>query len=254
MGRNTAVPKKNASESNKKASSKGSQYTIKLTRKKLFLWSGLILLGMVWMFILGVFVGRGLSPVRFDVKKLEKELIALKQKALKTDQALSKMEKERIPEEPELGFYEILTDKKKEDRSGFAEADRHPSRFVVTPPGAGEGEDKDRKERIPLKLAVVRKSVAKLRAKPPEAPEPRKAEGQGLLTIQVASLNDAQKARQMVDLLSDKGYAVYEVTVNLPGKGTYHRVRVGRFSDSIETSQVAARLKREGFEVLIVRE
>jgi cell division septation protein DedD len=74
------------------------------------------------------------------------------------------------------------------------------------------------------------------------------------LTVQVASLVDAQKARELVTRLKSKGYDAYEVMATKPGNKIYHRVRVGHFADSNEASQVAARLKREKFEIMILRE
>jgi cell division septation protein DedD len=245
---------KKASKSKKKTSSKKSQLTIKLTRKKLFFWLGVTFVAMVWMFTLGIFVGRGLSPVRFDVKKLKEELIALKQKALKTDQANSTIERDKLSMDPELGFYEILTDKKEEARLKFDKAHKPTARVGVTSPETTGADKADKKDQIPLKLAEVNKPTARPDAKPPEVPEPNKVEEQGLLTIQVASLNDAQRARQMVAHLKAKGYEAYEVVATLPEKGTYHRIRVGHFADSNEASLVAARLKRERFEIIILRE
>ena len=245
---------KKASKSKKKTSSKESQSTIKLTRKKLFVWLGVTFVSMVWMFTLGIFVGRGLSPVRFDVKKLKEELIALKQRAFKAGLENSTIERDKLSMDPELGFYEILTDKKEEARIEFAKEHEPTARGGVTSPETAGADKADKKDRIPLKLAEVNKPTARPDAKPPEVPEPNKVEEQGLLTIQVASLNDAQRARQMVAHLKAKGYEAYEVVATLPGKGTYHRIRVGHFADSNEASRIAARLKRERFEVIIIRE
>ena len=47
-------------------------------RKGLVLQIGLIFFVSIWMFILGVFVGRGTAPVQFDIEELQKELAALK--------------------------------------------------------------------------------------------------------------------------------------------------------------------------------
>ena len=210
-----------ASQSKKKASGKGSRFALQLTRKQLFLWFGLAFLAMVWMFTLGIMVGRGLSPVRFDVQKLKKELMALKHEALKRDQARFKIETDNLSGNPDLDFYKILTDKKEEARFKFAKA--------------GE-------------------QTAKPDARSPEASKPKKMGRQGLLTIQVASLKNATKARQVAARLKRKGYEAYEVTVDVPGKGTYHRVRVGHFADSSEAGRVAARLKRDKLETMIVRE
>ncbi|UCD88286.1 MAG: SPOR domain-containing protein [Desulfobacterales bacterium] len=243
-----------ASGSEKKASSKKSQFTVELTRKKLLLGLGVAFLSMAWMFTLGVLVGRDLSPVRFDVKKIKKELIALKQKALKTDQTLSEIEKDKLSNDPELGFYEVLTDKKKEAELKFAKAHKRTAKIEEVSPTAARANQADKKEQIPLKLSAVDKRTAKLDKAPPAAPKEDKMEGQGLLTIQVASLKDVQDAKQMVDRLKRKGYEAYQVTAALGGKGTFHRVRVGHFTDSDKASQVAARLKRENFEIMILRE
>jgi cell division septation protein DedD len=261
MSQKASKPKKASGskkdpQSKKKASSKGSQFTVELTRKKLLFWLGVTFLAMVWMFTLGVLVGRGLSPVRFDVKKLKKELMALKQRALKTDQAHSNIETDKLAGDPELGFYEILTDKKKEARLKFAKADRPTVKLGGTSREAAGANEADKKDKIPLKVAELHKPTAKLNPTPPppEIPRPEKVEREGLLTIQVASLNDAQKAREMVARLKSKGYEAYEVAVTMPGKKVYHRVRVGHFTDSNEVSQVAARLKRDKFEIMILRE
>jgi cell division septation protein DedD len=242
---------KKSAKPRKKTSGKRAQYTLSFTRKKLVLWLGIALLVMVWMFVLGVLVGRDLSPVRFDVKKLKEELIALKQKALQADQANSKREEKRLSEDPDLGFYKVLTDKKEEARLKFAETDEPSAKPGATPSEAAEA---NKKVQVPLKSSEIHKRTAKPDAIPQELPEPNQLEGQGLLTIQVASFNDAQQARQMVSRLKGRGYDAYEITVTLPEKGTYHRVRVGHFMDSNAASRVAANLKREKFEVMIVRE
>jgi len=209
------------SQSKKKASAKGSRFALQLTRKQLFLWLGLAFLAMVWMFALGVLVGRGLSPVRFDVPKLKKELMALKQEALKRDQARCNIETKNLSGNPDLDFYKTLTDKKEEAR---------------------------------LKFAKAHEQTAKPYVKSPEFFKPKKMGGRGVLTIQVASLKSAKEAEQEVDRLKRKGYDAYEVTVNVPGKGTYYRVRVGHFADSREAGRVAARLEEDKLKTMIVRE
>lgn len=261
MSQKAAKPKKVSGskkdpQSKKKASSKKSQFTVELSRKKLLFWLGVAFFAMVWMFTLGVLVGRGLSPVRFDVNKLQKELMALKQKALKADQAHSNNERDKLAEDPELGFYEILTDKKREARLRFSKSDRPTAKLGGISRDAAEVNKANKKDKIPLKLAELHKPTSKHRPKPPppEIPQPEKVTREGLLTIQVASLHDAQKARELVARLKNKGYEAYEVAITMPGDKIYHRVRVGHFADSNEASQVAARLKRERFDIVIVRE
>jgi cell division protein FtsN len=212
---------KQASGSKKKATAKGSRFAVELTRKQLFLWLGLAFLAMVWMFALGILVGRGLSPVRFDVPKLKEELMALKQEALKREQERFNIETENLSQNPDLEFYKTLTDKKEEARLKFAKADAQ---------------------------------TAKLAVKSPKFSKPKNTGGRGVLTIQVASLKNAKKAMQEVARLKRKGYEAYKVTVSVPGKGTCYRVRVGHFADSTEAGRVAARLGEDKLETMIVRE
>ena len=214
MSKQTSLPKK-------KASVKGSRFIFEFTRKQFFLGLGLAFLAMAWMFTLGILVGRGLSPVRFDVQNLKKELMALKQEALKRDQARFKIETDNLSENPDLDFYKILTDKKEEAR--FKSAQKHER---ATKPHV-----------IPIKTSMVNKTGR-----------------QGLLTIQVASLQSSKKAKQVIDRLKSKGYEAYESRVSVPGQGTYHRVRVGHFENSREAGRVAARLKQDNLETMIVRE
>lgn len=244
---------KKASKSKKKekASPARPRFAVTFTRRRLVLWSGIVFVAMAWMFTLGVLVGRGLSPVRFDVKRLKKELIALKQKAMKTDRADSGIETDTLSEDPELGFYEVLTDRKEETRFNLGKVKSHTAEFDEKRPEASEA-DKNEKPRI--KLAEVDKKRGKLDKGSTETPKVDMLEEEGLLTIQVASLQDAEEAGQMVRHLKRKGYEAYSVTLSLLGEDTYHRVRVGRFTDSSEASRVAARLKREGFKIMIFRE
>ena len=78
------VPKKK-----KKRPSKPSRSILQLTRKQFFVWFALTFFAMVWMFVLGILVGRGLSPVRFDVPKLKDDLVTLKEKVLPTEEEAS---------------------------------------------------------------------------------------------------------------------------------------------------------------------
>jgi cell division protein FtsN len=207
------------------------------------------------MFTLGVLVGRDLSPVRFDVKRLKKELIALKEKALKTDETHSEIETDELSEDPELGFYEVLTDRKKEVQRKIEDAKIQPPKSGTKLPEMSEERTARENQKPRVKLAEVNKDRTRLdKALAEETPLTEVPTGGRSLTIQVASLQDAEEASEMVGALKLKGYEAYSVVANLPQKGIYHRVRVGHFVNSGEASRVAAQLKREGFKVMIFRE
>ena len=51
---------------------------IVLSRRKIAGWVLLIFFLCAWMFILGILVGRGTAPLKFDIAELEKKLDASK--------------------------------------------------------------------------------------------------------------------------------------------------------------------------------
>ncbi|MGD8758132.1 MAG: SPOR domain-containing protein [Deltaproteobacteria bacterium] len=227
MSRKTSKPKK-------KGSVKGG-LGFELTRKEVVLWLGVAFLVLVWMFTLGVIVGRGLSPVRFDVEKLTNELAALKEQALKREKQ-GRHGEAASPRTP-LGFYDALTDKKEEARlrSKTKEASSR-SRAQLEPP-----------------VKVESKTQRKVFAKPQPSSD-KEGPAAGPLTLQVASLKDPAKAQEMVSDLKSKGYSAYQVTTEVPGKGTYHRVRVGHFKDRSAARQAVVGLRQEKLEPFIIQE
>jgi cell division septation protein DedD len=228
MSRKSPQPKKKGSE---KAGRAGVQFT----RKELGLWLGVVFLVMVWMFTLGVVVGRGLSPIRFDVDKLTKELTALKKQALSREKEERHME--TASRNTPLGFYEALTDKKEKARSR-SKAKEKPTKRLPQRQGPGNAALKTPQKTGDEPMASVDQ----------QGPSP------GTLTLQVASLRDSTGAAEMVSYLRSKGYSAYQVTAEVPGKGVYHRVRVGHFKDRSAARQTAAGLRQEELEPFIIKE
>lgn len=227
MSQKTSPPKK----PKKKGTGKKSRFAFQLTRKELFLWLGVAFLAMVWMFTLGVMVGRGISPVRFNVEKLKKELLAQKEGANKPGMNAT-------PDKRQLGFYDILTDKKEE------------ARLKSLP-----------KAQPPAKKEIARRPESKKQQKASEASKQKPKSSSAIgetpvksFTLQVASLRDSARARKLVSDLKSKGYGAYAVTARVNGKGTYHRVRVGHFKDLNEARTIATRLRHEKFEPIVIRE
>ena len=66
------------------------------------------------------------------------------------------------------------------------------------------------------------------------------------LTIQVSSLKDHALAQRIEKDLKSKGYKAYVITAMVPGKGVWHRVRIGAFADKKEAKPVLKKLKGEG--------
>lgn len=186
------------------------------------------------MFTLGVFVGRGTAPVRFDIEKLQKELASLKADMVEKERQQANIYREVIDPKAELGFYEAL------------------KKTVAEP--------------VPDDLLKPEKSTASVPAAAPPAPAPssRKAtpapdtgseaetEKPGPLTIQVASVKDAKAAEAMVQRLKKKGYPARKVLGKVPDKGIWYRIRIGSFQRRADTEGTLARLKKEGMNGIVV--
>jgi len=68
---------------NKKDKKKPS---LQFVPKEPSVWIFLIIFVSAWMFVLGVLVGRDTVPVKFDIEKLQKELVALKEAVIRKEQ------------------------------------------------------------------------------------------------------------------------------------------------------------------------
>jgi cell division septation protein DedD len=241
MSRSTSQPK----QSKKKTSAKRSQFAVELTRKEVFLWLGVAFFAMVWMFTLGVIVGRGLSPVRFDVAKLTKELTALKEVALKAKEETDKPSFDKLSHERHLGFYDILTDKKEAARlKSLPKAPKAVSMSPAQDEPPRRAELKTRPTVTPDKKQEQETTSSLAKKEPTDRS----------FTLQVAALKDSTRAEAMVSNLKRKGYGAYAITANITGKGTYYRVRVGHFKDRHDAKQVATMLRHEKLEPIVIRE
>ncbi len=185
-----------------------------------WLWAVFLISGC--MFTIGVLVGRGNAPVEFDIQQLQNEIKALKAKEQRAETTRQKVEP---------GFYEAL---KKPVETVPPPVPKKPAQKQSAPP------------------AVVAKKVA---AKPaPEKVDKAKSEkalrelggSDKPLTIQVSSLKDHALAQQTAGALKAAGYKAYVITAMVPGKGVWHRVRLGAFADKKEAGPVMKQLKSEG--------
>ncbi len=223
---------------------------------------GLRILGLfvlsAWMFGLGVWVGRGTAPLRFDITKLETELAEMTARLLQEEQQRTTIAQEAAGDWANLDFYEAL--KKSGDDplpdpegprdTGDAAADRSETakpkkslkaatRTAAAPPMA-----------VKEPPAVKSPSASSPPVKPPPAAPPPAAAGE--LTIQVASLKDPGDAARLVQTLQARGFAAYRVTGQITGKGTWYRVRVGAFKDRGTAQAVLERLKNQKFDGLVI--
>ncbi|QSQ26533.1 SPOR domain-containing protein [Pyxidicoccus parkwayensis] len=77
------------------------------------------------------------------------------------------------------------------------------------------------------------------------AQPPDQAVKGGAFTLQLSAFQDRQEADRFAARLRDRGYAPYILAAEVPGKGTWYRVRMGSFATRDAASRYLADFKRE---------
>lgn len=146
--------------------------------------------------------------------------------------------------EPTLTFYETLPKGNKELMgSGLnlpKAAEQAPAKAApkVKPPALAA------KPTGPQEPPVENKEAVKTPAKPSEPASAketavREGEGKAKFVVQVASYHLKKEAEEARDRLKESGIAAYIVESNIPEKGTWYRVRVGRHLDQQKAHEMA---------------
>jgi cell division protein FtsN len=212
-----------------------------LTRKGLIIWISLTFVASAWMFVLGIIVGRGTAPVKFDIERLQKELALLRETGLMKELRKYKINSGVDQHTTEMGFYETLKDTRKE--VGL-QTDKH------------EQADKSLPEQ---KNSETKKALVTKTTKPKQTPATtgKIAVGANMpeskpFTIQVASLRDISAADRMVAELQQKGIHAYKSKAEISGKGTWYRVRVGAYTSKAAADSTLAKLKKKQVQGMVV--
>lgn len=190
-------------------------------RKGTTTWICVIFFVSAWMFVLGIFVGRGTVPIKFDIENLQKDLAALKEAVVKEGQERFKTNRGPASAKMELGFYDALKDTGPSVRHEVKKAETRPAQKVE-------------------KSASSSKQT--------------KAEADAGFTIQVASLKDMKVAAEMAEMLKKKGYQSYTVSAKVPDRGTWHRIRIGHFKNRPDAADTLEKLKKDKYRPIVVQE
>ncbi len=193
-----------------------------LTPKKFWARAGILLAVSVWMFTLGILVGRGTAPVKFDIHNLEQTLLDKRQAEAEKEVAATSKDIQSGPRKTELGFYKALKSAKTDDQlSGIS-------------------------------------SKPKTEMTPRQRPENNGASPQtrstaGLYTVQVASLRSKDSAQRIANELIKKGYDAFFASSSSSGAGTWYRVRIGNYKNKSDANNMARLMKKESFQPIVVR-
>jgi cell division septation protein DedD len=213
------------------------RHQIEVTSVTVFLWGFCLLFFVAWIFVLGVLVGKGFLPgadsALTDLKSQVSKLQDMIARSKRPDQEAQK--REAIDEK--LAFYQKLESKKDEAKrkEQVAFSIKEGSGQKSSDPGEEAKADFPKKEND-TKLDSKKLGKGVVQTVPPA--------GKGLYTLQIASLEDREKAENTVKGLMKGGYDAYFYEVNVKGK-LYYRVRCGRFVTRKEAGDHASKLLKE---------
>jgi cell division protein FtsN len=239
-----------------------------LSRRKIAGWFLIIFFLCAWMFILGILVGRGTAPVKFDIAALEKKL-----EAPKADDG-GDQRKAPAPNKPvtvkdktKLEFYEALKENKV-DPDIPALQKPEAAKGKIEKPAEKTVAQKPKKETAPESASP--KSASQIAG--PQNPEPAassqikkptkekekaaavaRTNAKGpVYTIQAASVRDPKDADRLVQKLKKRGYPAYRVIGKVAGKGIWFRVRIGEYQGKSEALSMMNKLKKDGMKPILV--
>lgn len=210
---------------------KGWRLKVNLGLLAVFLWGIFILFFMSWIFVLGIFVGRGFAPDEItDISELKEEIIRLKKPIENETQEETHSAPSDTAEEtePELVFYERLTAKKDEAKNNLHTEGTKAVRDVSPP--------------VPAPAPAATQAAGTGSVKPSD--DSKGKSGSGQYTIQVASISELANAEKTVKELLEKGFDAYYYEATVKGK-RYYRIRCGRFSNRAEARVYSLKLEEK---------
>jgi hypothetical protein len=194
----------------KKSQKAAKRYRFELSRTSLFLWGLTFLVFFAWIFVLGVFVGKGILPQ--SVKATLRAPIESLHGLMGTDETPGLDRSKLGAQDPEFTFYEKLSSKR---------------------------EDAVKRDRARKETAGDPKQSAAVEQRPPELPD-----SGHVYTVQIASLDREENAAGLVNRLSGRGYPAYFYRVELDGR-VFYRVQCGSFKTSSEAETFKAHLAQK---------
>jgi cell division protein FtsN len=213
---------------------------IQLSRKRAAGWVCVFLFVSVWIFLLGVIVGRGMSPVRFDLSHAKPDWQTTR--TIPKPPTTAQKRSAQMPQRSDFDFHDELRKKKTYER-------RPEETAGQTGKKPGQPEQKTRQPLLKKKNQT--KNAASVKPPPPSPPV---APSQGRYTIQVASMKDAGAADDMVKKLRKKGFPAFKTMGRLTDKSVWYRVRVGRFETQKQAQQKLNVLKKDFRGAMLVKQ
>jgi cell division protein FtsN len=222
-----------------------------LSRRKIAGWFLIIFFLCAWMFILGILVGRGTAPVKFDIAALEKKLEASKEGDAGDQRKASAPKKPvTVKDKTKLEFYEALKENKV-DPDIPALQKPEAVKGEIEKPAEKTGPQEPKKETAP-KPAASSQIKKPTKEKEKTAAVARTNAKGPVYTIQAASYREPKDADRLVQKLKKRGYPAYRVIGKVAGKGIWFRVRIGEYQSKSEALGMMNKLKKDGMKPILV--
>lgn len=249
------------------------RFLIELSRIQMLLSIVGALFILVWIFILGVIVGRGYvsdsitKTFNEQIQKLQQEKKALMEKYLAQEKKPD-LQQDQILKPNNLDFYDELPQHEKggvhvkapqptaKPPEPLAKLDAGPKPPTVEPPKAPSKE--------PSKEVSAVKPAAKEASSPPpakpakEVKETSKEEKEapkkgGSFMVQVGSYREEGTAQSSVKRLQEKKYQANLKAKDIPQKGgKWYRVQMGPYESRAEAEQMVKKLEHDGFQAVLI--
>lgn len=190
---------------------------------------------------MGILVGRGFLPATVPgISELKDQVNKLQEMITSNKNSGIKPGKKEDPD-PKLAFYERLSNKKDEAKTGGA-PERKGETFQKGT-GAGRAQKAEEGKAEGRTAGSGTEPVFKGGASSLQGPAESASSLNGQFTVQLASLEEKSGAEQAVRRLVDKGYDAYYYVAEVRGK-TYYRIRCGRFTNREEANAFARKLEK----------
>jgi cell division septation protein DedD len=230
--------------------SKGRKKVLRFELSRLALagWCFGLLVALLWMFVLGVFVGKGITPANINLAEIKKRMVdegvwpGSGKDVQQEESPRTTNTKRKIPLK-DLEFYEKLAQKKKERLQEFA-----PEKTTVKdePAAAAEVQTKPAAatQTQPKPAGATQAKPTSSAQKTTEVSKEEKP-SKGNFTVQLASFKDQNSAKKFAARFQDLKPKPTVRTVDLPGKGRWYRVQVVQLSSRDEATALADRLGKQ---------
>lgn len=227
-----------------------------LSRRAIAGWLAVIFLLCAWMFVVGILVGRGTAPVKFDIDNLQAQLADSEKHLDQKQKGQPPGESDVVRDKTDFDFYEALPEDRddtridKEKSSPAIVEKVAPSDTPEPPPASGD--QATPKDKAPEQADPKTGFKNKKPAKQPVAAKSKTTPTGKVYTVQVAAVKVAKDADRLVTQLKKKGYPAFRTISKVQDKGIWFRVRVGNYKSRAEASATLEKLKKSGMQPIIV--